>query len=603
MSTPLKDNNHIRADPDAFMAAFARAREKFGRVKGVVGVAHGLKERAGRFSEDSAIIIYVSKKRPEAELPPEQCIPPTFEGYRTDVRVMLPIKNVAAACNDSAPHAVITGGIQIKAISSHPPPDPIGAGTLGCIVHKRGDTGADNVYLLTCEHVLLDPVLGTEYGDGVYQPSRLVAPSGETSGTLLGKIEQELVWRCHVDSNGRPVLDEPDAGPPNPAETDVDPFFDGFYVDCAVVRIDLGSFCCGSACTRNDVQYATTIPSLNLLPPPAGIDPGSIDRITDVRDLRKESPPSLHGLRVIKNGRSTARSVGKITAAPAPGHNIILDHIVAFHYNVIEIALEADPPATNPCTGTNAFCAGGDSGSIVVDEQNRAIGLIFAAREHPNDAGVILSYACFIVPVLDVLGVCIPTTTGTSHGSSRAIDGSGLAQYGGASDLPPNDDRTLFAAHGASGAPRIRKPPPPLVAPATDEQRARMLPLLEALRETAPGRELQDAFSQLSREIAWLVRHSRPVKLAWHRNRGPAFLTCLLNHLKGDAATIPHEIDGVSRVALLERMGKVLWEHGSNPLREAIERHRQVLMSFANANTTGECIELLRRAETVETTQ
>ena len=124
-----------------------------------------------------------------------------------------------------------------------------------------------------------------------------------------------------------------------------------------------------------------------------------------------------------------------------------------------------------------------------------------------------------------------------------------------------------------------------------------MLPLLDALLETSRGRELEEAFSQLSREIAYLVRHSRPVTLAWQRHRGPAFLACVLKHLKGEAAAIPRDIDGVSRVSLLARMGAVLYEHGSNPLRETIDRHRDVLLSCANATTAQECIEILRRAE------
>jgi hypothetical protein len=595
MSEPIKDNEQIRADPEAFLAAFERARAQLGRIPGVVGVAHGLKETAGRFGDQSAIVVFVTKKRPEGEIAAEQRIPSTFEGYRTDVRVMGSIENLGVVCRDDAWHATITGGIQIKAVGSNPPAGPMGAGTLGCIARKRGDSGGDNVYLLTCEHCLLEADLHTTDGDGVYHPSSPKTTPVSRKGTLLGKIDRRLARKCHVDDKGVPWFPEPDAGPPNPDITAIDTTFAGFYVDCAAVRLDLGSFCCGSACTRNDVQYAPTIPALNT-PLQPGIDPADIDKIKDIRDLRKEPPLSLHGLRVVKNGRTTARTVGRITAAPAPAHDIVLEHVTVFRYNVIEIELDPSLLGINPCTGTNAFAAPGDSGSIVVDEQNRAVGLLFGNGK-PDDAGKILTYACFIVPVLDALGMCIPTTSGSSHGSSKATDGSGLAQYGGNADPQQDDDRVLFSDQGVHGAPVPAKPAL-LAAPATDEQRARMQPLLDALLETERGRELREDFSQLSREIAYLVRRRRPVTVTWHRHRGPAYLACALDHLKGDDAAVPQQIDGVTRSAMLTAMGRVLAAHGSNPLRAAIQRHRDLLLSCADAATAEECIERIRSAAT-----
>ena len=252
-----------------------------------------------------------------------------------------------------------------------------------------------------------------------------------------------------------------------------------------------------------------------------------------------------------------------------------------------------------------SFALHGDSGSIVVDSDNRAIGLLISVTREASAIGSdvgFLSYACHIVPVLDELGICIPTTGGTEHGSSLATDGSGLALYDGPLELPADDGRVIFSAHGAAGARVTGIPSPPGVTPFTDEQRASLMPLLDALRETERGRELHEAFAQLRRELVYLVRTRRPVKVAWHRNRGPAFLACLLNHLKDEAAVIPREIGGVSRATLLERMGQLFSEQGSDALREAIRRHRDVVMLLADAETVQECFEILRRAETVEAT-
>jgi len=124
-----------------------------------------------------------------------------------------------------------------------------------------------------------------------------------------------------------------------------------------------------------------------------------------------------------------------------------------------------------------------------------------------------------------------------------------------------------------------------------------MQPLLDELLQTERGREIHDAFGQLSREIAYLVRAHRPVTVAWHRNEGPSFLACAINHLKGHARSVPRQIGSVTRAEFLARMSAVLYQHGSNPLRVAIDRHRAELRLLADAETAQECIEILRHAE------
>lgn len=595
MPTPIKGNEEIRADDAAFKAAVARARTELGRIEGVVGVGFGVKERAGLFGDEVAILVYVAEKRPDDELAPAGRIPATFDGYRTDVRVMQRAREDALICGDNTRREVMVGGINIEARGAKSPKESVFGGTLGCIVRKRGDSGDDNVYLLTCHHVLLSDKLKTTPGDGVYQPY-FPRPGTEYDGVQIGVIDKALARNGHVQADGKPVANEPDASH-GPLLATIDPNFDGIYVDCGAVQLQLGSFCCGSACTPNGLSWAPTIPSLNILTSPPGGVVGNLDRVVDVRDLRKEPAASVAGMRVVKNGVRSARSVGRIVGI-GPAHSILNlpdgPIVIAFRYNVIEIALFAPPPAKNGCTNENEFGAEGDSGSLVVDDLNRAVGLYYGGTFGLNAAGARMSHACLIVPVLDTLGMCIPCTTGTSHGSSLATDGSGLASAGPL-ELPQDPAKTLFAAGAVAGSPArvtVTIPPPP-----TDEQRARMLPLLQALRTTERGRQLHEDFSQLSREIAHLVRRNRAVKVAWQRARGPAFLVHALNHLRGDAASVPLEVGGVTRTELLARMDAMLCAHGSNPLRDAIERHRELLMACAEAHTAPECIDILRRAE------
>jgi hypothetical protein len=162
------------------------------------------------------------------------------------------------------------------------------------------------------------------------------------------------------------------------------------------------------------------------------------------------------------------------------------------------------------------------------------------------------------------------------------------------SPLPPDPTAALggqivFTSQTASG---ILLEPPPL----TDEEVGHMHGLLAQVRATPRGRELHDIFGQVRRELGYLVRNCRPVKVAWHRRNGPAFMALALNHLAGHSPTVPHEVRGVTRRDLLERMRAVLAVHGSTPLREALDEHGDELVeALTTADTARDCIALLRQ--------
>jgi hypothetical protein len=186
--------------------------------------------------------------------------------------------------------------------------------------------------------------------------------------------------------------------------------------------------------------------------------------------------------------------------------------------------------------------------------------------------------------VLDQLGVCIPSTTGTSHGSCGATDGSGTS---------------AVTVGGAEGDATIGFGSEAVALRLSGAEVDRMLGLLERFRAAPLGPELHETFARVRREVGYLVRNSRRVKIAWHRSQGPAYLAHVLNHLRGDAASVPLEVDGVARAQMLTRMSDVLRAQGSIPLREAIDRYHDELMPIlASARTAEECIEGLGGAST-----
>jgi hypothetical protein len=575
----IKDNDHIRADQAAFFDAFLRARETFKRIDGVEGVGYGHKETGGDFTNDVGITVFVRDKKSNDALSPDERIPPTFEGYRTDVRV--PVLGRLLTCDDQTHYPVIKGGIQIESNPRTPVTTPgrEETGTLGCIVKRRGNDDRDNVFLLTCKHVLT--ARGAQEDDYMYHPRAPRKGSGAT-GESLGAIQPGAL-STHMDATV-------------PGATPGTTITDHFYIDAGIARINIDSKCLGTRCTKDSIKVDQTLVF-------------QLGDLTDVRSivadttmvLTRQDPDVIDSVaqtfpRVFKVGRTTGKTTGVVRNLMATTHfqlsptspRVQVDNVIEIDYAPL-----TGEPAQN-CKGAKAFAEPGDSGAVVVDADNRVVGLVFMRSTDPesSDSLRFRAFACHILPVLDKLGICIVTKGGTSHGSSGALDGSGVTPVRTAADEPHGDGLILLTAD-----PREAVAPWPEPETDTEQQSTNMLAFRDALRETALGCELHDTFRDVRREIGFLIRSCRPVKVMWHRNQGPAFMAHVIKHLLGDAETIPREINGVSREMLLRRMGEALIAHGSHPLSDAIERFGPMILSMVDAETADDCLAMLRRAE------
>ena len=383
--------------------------------------------------------------------------------------------------------------------------------------------------------------------------------------------------------------------PANPGQF----ILENFFIDCAIARIDLDSVCCGSTCTQDKTKYDESIIDLQL---------NGVNTIADVRDVFND--PSIiwtaaNPRLVYKVGRTTGRTVGKVTQVNShvttdrddsiPGSTSINAT------NLIEIDFDATSTTNGlNCKGGASFAEPGDSGSLLLDEQGRAIGLFSIGIKqdpaHPTAARA--TFASHINPVLDSLNICIGAiTTGTSHGSSNATDATGRAPAA----VPPAQSKLPVGSIGFLSQ-QDNNLAPGLIAPrpvsAAEERHMRAL--LAAFRETRLGPELHTVFAEVRREVGYLIRNSRPVKVAWHRHKGPAFLAHILNHVAGETERVPHAIDGITRRALLVRMREVLAAHGSNLLRRALARHGDDLIAMltrADCDSVADCLAYLREKE------
>ncbi len=596
MSESTKTNDYIRSNHKEFQAAYLRARKELGAIPGVLGVGYGHVSTAGEFKVGLGFQVFVREKRAAADLSPEELIPRSFEGYRVDVRVAQALReqesNPDYLGGTDAREPVIMGGIQIepRKKSLSPTGPCMAAGTLGCLVRKRRSGSADdNVYLLTNHHVLT--AAGCDTHDYVYQP--YASKTTDTApGLFLGAVDY-AIFKGEV-----------------PYKT-FSP-----YIDCGIAKIDVGSVCCGSTCGEARVKYSHTIKGLGPDTTPAS---PFKDWITDVRDVCGDTtifvdvPRDQYGQitnddvalraalvtgtaanKVRKVGRSTGRTVGIVVGVNVIGFESPGNTLTVLH-DMIEIMI--DPtfqgslsvlPGQNR-RGQRSFSDNGDSGSIVVDRDNKAIGILFGGPPLVQRPGsqYEVTWASHIVPVLDKLGVYIVTKGGTSHGSDGATDGSGLA------------------ANLSRGTPGV---PPGLVLASADSaatedvaQESQLSLLRDRIQMSDAGRQLFALLSEHQREISYIVRNSRAGKTAWHRLEGPAFLAQTLNHLRGDAPRMPNENRGVRRATLLARLRTILMSDGSYLLRQALECQGDTLMALAEAETFDDCLDILKRLDAVET--
>lgn len=113
-------------------------------------------------------------------------------------------------------------------------------------------------------------------------------------------------------------------------------------------------------------------------------------------DLAGVAPPITGiGIGVKKVGRTTGESTGRITAFELD--NVVVGYDIGNVRFDNQMEIEGD--------GSDPFSAGGDSGSLIVDNDLAAVGLLFAGGDQGGSNGMGLTYANPIQVVLDTLKV------------------------------------------------------------------------------------------------------------------------------------------------------------------------------------------------------
>lgn len=269
-----------------------------------------------------------------------------------------------------------------------------------------------------------------------------------------------------------------------------------------------------------------------------GLDIRGNSTIADV--ARVKQADLQHGDYVVyKVGRTTSKTTGKVlstTALGQPGKlNLIKIEIVGVN-----------------CNEDSIFADSGDSGSALVNDKNQLVGLVFAQHEtNPKQA-----FACHIHPVMACLGVT-PITTANPHSAE-----STEANLPGTVAIDDIDQTSL---------------------------------LREKFLRTEKGREIYSLIMKHRFEVVDLVNHKRPVTVAWHRAKGPMFISHMVNNARDPAHRIPQEIEGVRLMDVMVKMAQVLSIHGSTDLKAVIDAYRDEVLGqieqLDSLHTWVECLD------------
>lgn len=310
----------------AYREIIDRYKARILNRENVVGIAYGRKERKGKKTEEEALIILVEKKLPPEKLNKKDLLPQRIGSYRTDVIEVgkLHFLQERTARIRPAQPGLSIGHYQVS------------AGTFGALVRDRKN---GKPLILSNNHVLANITNGSDgrarKDDPILQPGTY--DNGHNPADIIGYLERfvplypgESAAECRIAlavermANYFIQLIRPDykfrlfkEGRSN-------------LVDCAVARPVSGEIISGE--------------------------------ILGIGRVKGIAEPKLD-MEVQKSGRTTGVTRGKIVAVAAT---------VNVSMNEYETATFEDQFITTPMSEA------GDSGSLVLNMDNAAVGLLFA---------------------------------------------------------------------------------------------------------------------------------------------------------------------------------------------------------------------------------
>ena len=289
----------------------------------VVATGIGYKVTGGQTTGTLCIVCSVTEKRDLSELGPGERVPQTVAGVPTDVVRSGPIHALESFTDRLRP---APGGVSIGHVD-------ITSGTLGCLVRRGRE-----VFILSNNHVLANSNDGRP-GDPVLQPGPL--DGGQLTGDRLAVLAEFV-----------PIA------------------FAGAESDCrtasrTVAVLNWVARMLGATTRFRAVagQASENLVDAALARP---LREGDVSgEILEIGPIKGSARAEL-GMDVKKSGRTTGLTTGAIEQ---------IDVTVDVQYGAGRVARFSDQLLAGPMS------QGGDSGSAVLDERDRLVGLLFAGSD------------------------------------------------------------------------------------------------------------------------------------------------------------------------------------------------------------------------------
>jgi len=239
---------------------------------------------------------------------------------------------------------------------------------------------------------------------------------------------------------------------------------------------------------------------------------------------RGQAADLVAGDPVFKRGRGVKPLRGVFSSATTPEFTRTDDQFT-FEGQIRVTPVAPDPPATIP----ERFQLKGDTGAVLIDVNQRVIGILHTAEITPTGNSAFASHIDHVMEELHIDIVAMP--------------GGGLVTLSGSEQ------------------------------PEADAIEERLDALLATYGSRDAGRRLWRLVQQHRDEVVRMVRTHKPTALTWRRCQGPSFVSHYIKTLQDDRHLAPEQIGGMRIENLVLGMATTLQRDGSPALSRAIRRH------------------------------
>ncbi len=315
------------ADLQDVSSVKAKTQKSLLKKANVLGVGVGLKDVEGKKTEELSIKVLVQQKVPLVALSSKDVVPEHVDGIRTDV---MEVGKIYAFQNPRSRHRPAFPGVSIGHYA-------ITAGTFGAVVR---DAATNERLILSNNHVLANSN-NAKTGDAILQPGR--ADGGRDPVDRIADLHRFIRIQFKGDGGG---------GGGDNDKCPIAQFFSSL--------LNIFAAGVGSKTRVTPIQ----VDPINLVDA-AVAKPVNEDVITDdilgIGTVSGTVDAEI-GMAVKKSGRTTGFTEGEITVLDA----------------VVEVGYGSQTAVFQNQILTGDMSDPGDSGSLIVDTQNRAVGLLFA---------------------------------------------------------------------------------------------------------------------------------------------------------------------------------------------------------------------------------